>query len=78
MRLVFGILGEDWPFEALLFADDVDYEAVNERERAAVVLAIFLMLVFGSPMKNAKFRGGFRVQWIGLSFDNQRYDDNEA
>ena len=51
----------------------MDYEAVNERERTAVVLAIFLMLVFGSPMKNAKFRGGFRVQWIGLFFDNQRY-----
>ena len=73
IRMVFGILADDWPMEVLLFADDVDFEAVNERERVAVVLAIFLMLVFGSPMKNAKFRGGFRVQWIGLYFDNKLY-----
>jgi hypothetical protein len=73
MRLIFGILGEDWPMEALLFADDVDFEAADERERTAVVLSIFLMLVFGAPMKNAKFRGGFRVQWIGLFFDNKNY-----
>ena len=73
LRCIFGVLGSDWPLEALLFADDLDFEADGERERVSVVLAIFLMICFGAPMKAAKFRGGFRVQWIGLFFDNKTY-----
>lgn len=73
LRCIYGILNEDWPFEALLFADDLDFEAEDERERTAVVLAIFIMICLGAPMKAAKFRGGFRVQWIGLYFDNKTF-----
>ena len=73
LRCIYGILNEDWPFEALLFADDLDFEAEDERERTAVVLAIFLLVCMGAPMKAAKFRGGFKVQWIGLYFDNKTF-----
>ena len=73
MRFVYGICGKEWSFEALLFADDLDFEAESEKERIAVVFALFLLIVVGAPMKAAKFRGGFRVQWIGLFFDNKSY-----
>ena len=73
VRCTYGILNVDWPLEALLFADDLDFEAENEKERTAVVLALFLLIGLGAPMKYAKFRGGFRVQWIGLYFDNKTY-----
>ena len=73
LRMVHGVLGPSFPLEALLFADDLDMEAECERERVAIVLAVFLLLCVGAPLKNSKFRGGFQVQWIGLYFDNRGY-----
>jgi len=73
LRMVHGVLGPSFPLEALLFADDLDMEAECERERVAIVLAVFLLLCVGAPLKNSKFRGGFQVQWIGLYFDNRDY-----
>ena len=39
LRCVYGLLGPSWPLELLLFADDVDMEAEDEKERTAVVLS---------------------------------------
>ena len=73
LRCVYGILGPDWPLEALLFADDLEMTAVTSREREAIVLAIFIMMVLGAPLKSSKFRGGFQVDWVGLHLDNKTY-----
>ena len=73
MRMVHGLLGPTFQIEALLFADDIDFEAENERERIGIVLAIFILKCVGAQLKHAKFRGGFQVQWVGLYFDNKEY-----
>ena len=72
-RCVHGVWGADWPLEVLVYADDADFEADGEKERIALVLAVYLLLVLGAPLKEAKFRGGFAVSWIGLYFDNRTF-----
>ena len=73
VRAVHGILGPKWAIEMLLYADDLELEAGNAQEREAVVLAVFIFLILGSPLKNRKFRGGFAVDWIGLHICNKSY-----
>ena len=73
VRAVHGVLGHRWCIEMLLYADDLELEAANAQEREAVVMAIFVFLILGSPFKNRKFRGGFAVDWIGLHICNKTY-----
>jgi hypothetical protein len=73
IRLLHGLLAERWPLEALLFADDAELTASNAREREGVVMAIFILMIIGAPMKLSKFRGGFTVNWIGMTIDNRLY-----
>ena len=73
VRCVYGILGADWPLELLLYADDLEMAATSAREREAVVLAIYILVLLGSPLKNTKFRGGFQIDWVGLHLDNRTY-----
>ena len=66
VRVVYGLLGKENPLELLIYVDDLEFLAVNRQERRAVVLAIFYMKLLGMPFKEAKFRGGYEVEWIGL------------
>ncbi len=57
----------------LLYADDIEMLACDSRERTAVVLGLFYLLILGVPMKMSKFRGGFQLDRIGLHLDYQLY-----
>jgi hypothetical protein len=65
-RCIHGILGPSLPLELLVYVDDLQFIAGDRRERKAVVFAIFLFRMLGVPFKVPKFRGGFKVDWIGL------------
>ena len=70
VRTTHGILGDEYPLELLLYADDIEITAADAREREGAVMAIFIMLCFGAPFKWKKFRGGFKTDWVGLHLDN--------
>ena len=73
VRLLHGLLGARWVIELLLFADDGEFTAATANEREGIVMSVFVLLILGSPLKNSKFRGGFEINWIGLSLNNKLY-----
>ena len=70
LRLLHGLLGPRWPIEALLYADDLEMTAADSNEREGIVMAVFVLLILGAPLKLSKFRGGFKVEWVGMYIDN--------
>ena len=65
-RCIHGLLGPQLPLELLVYVDDLQFIAGNQIERKAVVFALFFFRLLGVPFKIPKFRGGFKVDWIGL------------
>jgi hypothetical protein len=65
-RVTYGVLGSDFPLDLLVYVDDLEFRAENKQERFSVVFAVLVMRILGLPFKEAKFRGGFEVEWIGL------------
>ena len=65
-RCVHGLLGPSLPLELLVYVDDLLFIAGDRMERKAVVFALFIFRLLGVPFKVPKFRGGFKVDWIGL------------
>ena len=73
MRAVYWILGEAFPNDMLLYADDLEVLAVGRVGRIGGVLAYATMAAFGAPFKWAKQRGGLVTEWIGLTTDYSAY-----
>lgn len=73
VRALHGLLGPRWALEILLYADDIEITAANHLKREGAVMAVYVLLILGSPMKNSKFRGGHEVEWIGLYLNNRLY-----
>ena len=73
VRATHGVLGYKYLLDILLYADDLEMSASNAHEREGIVLAIYFMLVMGAPLKWKKFRGGFKVDWVGIFLDNCSY-----
>ena len=69
MRLVYWVLGEGFPNDMLLYADDLEVLTVGREGRVGGVLAYALMAALGAPFKWAKQRGGLTTEWIGLTTD---------
>jgi hypothetical protein len=66
VRCTYGLLGKAHPIELLTYVDDLLFLSGSKEERYATVFAIFIFRLFGLPFKAQKFRGGFKVDWIGL------------
>ncbi|CAE8609473.1 unnamed protein product [Polarella glacialis] len=73
LRAVYGMLGSTRPVEILWYADDLNMMGCGKEERRAMVLVLFFLAITGVPMKQAKFRGGYQYDWIGLTVDMQFY-----
>ena len=69
MRLVYWVLGEGFPNDMLLYADDLEVLTIGCEGRIGGVLAFSLMAALGAPFKWAKQRGGLSTEWIGLTTD---------
>ncbi|CAK9107239.1 unnamed protein product, partial [Durusdinium trenchii] len=67
MRLVYWVLGEGFPNDMLLYADDLEVLTVGREGRVGGVLAYALIAALGAPFKWAKQRGGLTTEWIGLT-----------
>ena len=73
MRLVYWVLGGDFPNDMLLYADDLEVLAIGRQGRIGGVLAYAVMAALGAPFKWAKQRGGLVTEWIGLTTDYQSF-----
>ena len=73
MRLVHWVLGDAFPNDMLLYADDLEVVAIGREGRIGGVLAYGLMAALGAPFKWSKQRGGLVTEWIGLTTDYQTY-----
>ena len=69
MRLVYWVLGDFFPNDMLLYADDLEVLTIGRRGRIGGVLAYSVMASLGAPFKWAKQRGGIVTEWIGLTTD---------
>ena len=69
MRLVYWVLGDGFPNDMLLYADDLEVLTKGSEGRIGGVLAFSLMAALGAPFKWAKQRGGLETEWIGLTTD---------
>lgn len=56
MRLVYWVLGDAFPNDMLLYADDLELLAIGRGGRIGGVLAYALMAALGAPFKWAKQR----------------------
>ena len=66
LRSTYILLGRESSFDALLYADDLELLAETPGERRSIVLLVCCLFALGTPLKWAKFRGGFQVNWVGL------------
>ena len=73
IRCMFGLLGGQRHLDLLLFADDVEFIAVERGERLSILLGVVILLALGMPFKWAKFRGGFELDWIGFHVSYKLY-----
>eukprot|EP00913_Durusdinium_trenchii_P020480 g19239.t1 len=73
MRTVYWVLGDSFPDDMLLYADDLEVLAVGREGRVGAVLAFSLMAALGAPFKWAKQRGGLTSEWIGLTTDYRTF-----
>lgn len=73
MRLVYWVLGDAFPNDMLLYADDLELLAIGRGGRIAGVLAYALMAALGAPFKWAKQRGGLVTEWVGLTTNYQTF-----
>ena len=72
-RGIHGLLGQEHMVDLLLFADDINMLLDGPADRKSAVLAIFYFIIFGAPLKWAKCRGGFSVDWVGLFLCMKEY-----
>ena len=67
------LLGPTWPLWILLVADDVFLLGRSAHLDKSLPLALFVVVLFGGPVKWAKCRGGLEFQWIGYWLDVARF-----
>ena len=72
-RLGFYAVGDQWSYEALLFADDWLALGGARAEIEDIVAVVLLMTVLGFPWNWKKFRGGDLVAWIGYEIDFSKF-----
>ena len=65
-RLMYYVLGPDAWFWILLYADDFFFLAFDGKFAPNIVMALWVLAIFGFPLSWRKFKGGFSVGWIGL------------
>lgn len=73
LRLTYWVLGDLFPNDMLLYADDLEVLAIGRQGRIGGVLAYSLMAALGAPFKWAKQRGGLVTEWIGLTTDYRSF-----
>ena len=73
MRVVYWVLGDAFPDDMLLYADDLEVLTIGRKGRVGGVLAFALMAALGAPFKWAKQRGGLVTEWIGLTTDYRTF-----
>eukprot|EP00438_Fugacium_kawagutii_P024156 Skav213841 [mRNA] locus=scaffold315:237802:239760:+ [translate_table: standard] len=73
VRLVYYILGSDWPIDLLLYADDLEAMGAGKKGRVSLVLAYLILSAVGVPFKWSKQRGGLESEWIGINVDYATY-----
>jgi hypothetical protein len=66
LRCCYILLGSESNLDALLYADDLEFLAETPYERRSIILMVCCLFALGTPLKWAKFRGGFQVNWVGL------------
>ena len=72
-RAMYALLGGAHHLDLLVFADDMEFLAIDRQERLSILLAVVILLALGVPFKWAKFRGGFRVGWVGYGVCYQTF-----
>ena len=73
IRLVHYVLGERFPIELLLYADDLEIMAPGRAGREGALMAFCLMAALGAPFKWKKQRGGLSSEWVGIFVDYRDY-----
>ena len=73
VRLVHLLLGPQRTIELLLYADDLEFLALEAKSKRWVLLAVIILFSVGTPLKWEKFRGGYNTAWIGFCSDYKNY-----